>query len=308
MIKKLKSKGNLHSEKIKYLPSHLTSYLGGMFFIAIISSINFQADKLITSSMFDLNIFGFYNLASSLSQIPVILAMPLMLFVFPLFSKFANHKSESSNDSLNVTFIKSYYLINIVSSGVAVVIFLYADEILILWTKNIIPISILHDIVFDLKMLIIGSFFLAIQFPLYYLLLSKGKTKYTIIQGIVQIGIGVPLLYFCSKNFGIKGVPISWVFINLLSLLYLMIIVFRRYIVLPFGKFQLKTFVIPLASITFVNIIFYYIFLLNGSFFLLFATTGFILSIIFSIVCINYFNNMPILSVKHFYNFPNDEM
>jgi len=307
MIRKLKNKGDIYAERIEYLPKHLTNYLSGMIFIAIISSINFQADKLITSSIFELNIFGFYNLASSLSQIPVILAIPLMLFVFPLFSKFANRNSISSEIDLNETFIKAYYLINIVSVGVVAIIFLYAEEILVLWTKNLIPVSILNDIVFDLKMLIVGSFFLSIQFPLYYLLLSKGKTKYTIIQGIVQICLGLPMLYFCSKTYGLRGVPLSWVFINLLSLVYLLIIVFKKYITIPFGRFQLKTFIVPLGSITIVNSLFYAIFNLAGDFFLLFAITGFILSIIFCVVCINYFNRMPILSVKQFYNFPNDE-
>lgn len=41
------------------LPLHITKYIGGMIFIAIISAINIQADKLITSSMFDLSTFGF---------------------------------------------------------------------------------------------------------------------------------------------------------------------------------------------------------------------------------------------------------
>lgn len=304
-IKDLKKQGFVHSEKMIKLPKHILDYLGGMVFIAIISSINFQSDKLITSSIFTLDIFGFYNLASSLSQIPVILATPLMLFVFPLFSKFANETDNSTEHYLEDTFSKAYCLISMISTGVSILIFLYAKEILLLWTKNVIPYTILNDIVFDLKMLIIGSFFLALQFPLYYLLISKGKTKYTIIQGVLQLCIGLPLLYFSSKNFGLKGVPFSWVFINFFSFIYLLIIVFKKkYIALSYTLFQYKTLMIPLISIVAVNVLFYILFLIKGEFFLFFAILGSLASVLCSIICINFSNDRSLLSIKHFYNFP----
>lgn len=66
--------------------------------------------------------------------------------------------------------------------------------------KKSIPDYLLNTIAFDAKILILGSLFLALQFPLYYLLLSKGKTKYTIYQGVIQLFIGLPLLFFFQTN------------------------------------------------------------------------------------------------------------
>jgi O-antigen/teichoic acid export membrane protein len=64
-----------------------------------------------------------------LAQVPVILASPLALFVFPLFSRFADNEE----NKLNVSFIKVYFLLNLVFSATFLIV-LYAKEILVLWT------------------------------------------------------------------------------------------------------------------------------------------------------------------------------
>jgi O-antigen/teichoic acid export membrane protein len=40
--------------------------------IALISSVNSQADKIIASSFFSLKTFGYYNIASMLAQVPIL--------------------------------------------------------------------------------------------------------------------------------------------------------------------------------------------------------------------------------------------
>lgn len=308
VICQLKSaaKGKSLTQEFTKLPKHITKYIGGMIFIAIISAINIQADKLVTSSMFDLATFGFYNIASSLAQLPIVFAAPLIAFAFPLYSKFSDTSIVAYRNKNLLIFNKIFYLINIIVVIMSVIVFLYAEEILLLWTKDAIPQSIFPAIVFDVKILILGSFFLALQFPLYYLLLSKGKTKYTIYQGVTQVVLGVPLLYLCSKTYGMYGIPIPWLVINLLAFIYLFIIVNKNYLKFLTPYFYKQVFLTPIIISVLVNVIVYFFYINFAVTFIPFILFASVFSFLISIICYNFFQKNTLLSYKHFYNFPND--
>lgn len=288
------------TNNLNKIPKHILVYIGGMFLIALISSVNSQADKIIASSFFSLKTFGYYNIASMLAQVPVILASPLALFVFPLFSRFA----ENEENKLNISFIKVYFLLNILVFSATFLIVLYAKEILVLWTGNAISASMFPSIIIVVRLLVIGSLFLALQFPLYYLLLSKGKTKYNITQGVLQVLFGLPLLYACAKFYGIQAMGVPWIVINLSSLLYLSVIVLKDYIFLNFRVLFFNYFFMPLAISFFFCGILYLVYLISGGlFFVFFVLSGFS-SIIFSILYINFYEKRKLTNIAELYNFP----
>jgi O-antigen/teichoic acid export membrane protein len=299
-IKLLKKDNPILVNILRKIPKHILTYIGGMFLIAVISSVNSQADKIIASSFFSLKMFGYYNVASLLAQIPVILASPLALFIFPIFTRFHNNE----NNKLNISLIKIYTILNLLVFSSTFLIALYAKEILMLWTGNTISTKMLPSIVLVVRFLVLGSLFLALQFPLYYLLLSKGKTKYNITQGVVQILIGLPLLYICAKYYGLESIAIPWVIINLSSLLYLSFIVFRYYISLNFRVFFFNYFFMPSIISMFFCILLYLLYINMGvSFFMFFILSGF-LSIIFSVFYINRFENRKFTDLKDLCAFP----
>ena len=288
------------------LPKHIAKYIGGMIFIAIISSINIQADKLVTSSMFDLGTFGFYNIASSLAQIPVILIAPLIAFAFPLFSKFSNPIPKENGHKNLVVFNKIFYLTNLIAIVFTVGIFFYSKEILLLWTKSAIPTSIFPAIAFDVKILILGSFFLALQFPLYYLLLSKGKTKYTIFQGTIQVLVGIPLLYYCSKKFGLFGIPIPWLLINISAFVYLFIIVQKKFLDFANVHFYTRILLPPLIITLLFNFLVYSCYQKIQFGFIAFIAFSASISLIISVLYFNKQSKINVFSFKHLYSFPHE--
>lgn len=98
---------------------------------------------------------------------------------------------------------------------------------------------------------------MALQFPLYYLLLSKGKTKYTIYQGVIQLFIGLPLLFFFSNKYGLRGVPIPWLLINFASLVYLFYIVSKFYLKFNTHSFYKNILIGPIFITVVINSIIY---------------------------------------------------
>jgi O-antigen/teichoic acid export membrane protein len=283
------------------IPSHILKYIGGMTLIAIISSVNSQADKIITSSFFSLKIFGYYNIASVISQMPVIVGSPLAMFIFPIFSKF----SEQVNyDKLVISFKKISFLLNIIIIPSTFILILYTSEIINLWTGNTIDYVILPKLLLVIKFLALGSLFLAMQFPLFYLLLSKGKTMYTVIQGIFQIILGLPLLYFCVKYFDLESIGFPWILINLGSLIYLTIIVFKKYIIINYWLFFKKIIIIPILISVIITVFFYYLYLKVGVCFYLFATFSGILAFLSNIFYSNYKNKLKLSNISNLYDFP----
>src|SRR5690606_24451714 len=65
----------------------LWKYLGGMTLIAVLSSLTIQSDKLAASKLLNLADFGYYSLASTLSQLNVIIVAPIGLAIFTLLVK-----------------------------------------------------------------------------------------------------------------------------------------------------------------------------------------------------------------------------
>ena len=284
-IKELRKQEIFLRNILSSIPKHILKYISGMIVIAIISAVNTQADKIITSSFFSLKIFGYYNIVSILSQVAVILASPLTLFVFPLFSKFSFQKSDS--EKLNICFEKISYLLHLIIFPASILMFLYAGEIIKLWTGKAIEVEMLPDLIVVLRFLTIGSLFLAMQFPIFYLFLSKGKTKYTIYQGLIQIFFGLPLLYLCASHYGLTGIGIPWVLINLGSLVYLYCVCFTRYLSIKQKFYFIHILIIPFIITISINGIMHIFFRSTNLSFYYFFIFGGIFSIVVRIFIIN---------------------
>ena len=185
-----------------------SKYALGMMGIAFISAINIQIDKLVTSKYLTMELFGYYSIASTLSQLPILIVMPIVVAVFPLFSL-----SVSQNDTKSIikNFHKYSFLIIAIAAPVAFCIALYSIPLITLWTGK--P-EIAHTINYVVKMLIIGGLFLCMQLTPFYLALANGFTKINLYSGIAGLIIIIPLMIYSIDHYGMIGATIPWVFIN----------------------------------------------------------------------------------------------
>lgn len=283
----------------KKIPENILKYIGGMVFIAIISAVNIQADKIITSSIFPLKTFGYYNLASLISQIPVILGTPLVMFAFPLFSKFSSDQKNTA-----IAFDKISFLLSIIIFPISFLIIFFPEEILKLWNGKNIENEMFVPLAGVTRLLITGSLFLALQLPLFYILLSKGKTKYTICQGVIQVILGIPLLYFCAKTYGLEAVPFPWILINFGSYVFLLFIIFKNFIKINFLYYFKKTFIVPFFISLSISFLFYQLHkMIHVNIIIYLALIGSV-SLLMNVIIDNILNKRHFKEYKHLYNFP----
>lgn len=297
------NKQQLHFISLKKpLPDRILKYIAGMTVVAIISSINSQSDKLVISYFFPLKVFGYYSMVSALAQIPVLVTVPLASFVFPILSKFAV-KEQDKITFLSV-FQKFSFLLNLVIIPLSIVVCFFSLELLLVWAKNAIEVNLYHDLSLLLVSLIIGSLFLAIQFPFYYVLLAKSRTKYTVYQGIIQISIGVPLLVLCAKYYGLKFVGIPWIIINCFAFFYLGYICIKKFLHINFFKY-IKNYLVPNLAISLIfSYLGYSLYTITHWHFLIFLILSLMLSFVSILLWDNYLCKRGIFSYHHLYDFP----
>jgi O-antigen/teichoic acid export membrane protein len=303
IIKKLEEPNGKLNIIIKKIPKHILSYIINVTFIAILTSLNGYADKLIASSLFTLSVFGFYNIASTISQFPLYVSSPLVLFVFPSIARLYHEKKIFR---LNHLIFKIYVLLIIVTLPIVFTVISFNKEIMGIWTGKILDGEAANSYGTLIKFLVSGYFFTAMQLPLYYILLASDRTRFSVIQSIVQILVGVPLLYISAKFYGITYIGAVWFFLSFFSFLSIFIYSVRKNVLVIRNKrifFQL--ILLPLL----VNILIYgSVFSLNlidsVGFFVL-APFIFCLSIVISVICNNYQNHTKLLSLTNILRFYN---
>jgi len=262
------------------VPKEIWKYIGGMFFISVLNAVNIQLDKIVTSKLFALEKFGYYSLMSLLAQIPLLIATPIVLAIFPSFNQKISDKRKFE---LKELFLNYSILISTLIFPVCFVTVLYGSDIFtFIFRKEILSPSLLVAIRFGLGFMISANTFLALQQILFYFLLAEGKTRYSIIQGVVQIALMVPGLFIFIRWYDLAGVGIPLFFINLIGFCFLLIVVTRRFLTQSVWPYLAKVLLIPMCTAAGASV---FVYILSKA--TVYANNGVLLAVItFLLSCI----------------------
>jgi O-antigen/teichoic acid export membrane protein len=226
----------------KQLLSNIWRFAVGMMGIAFISAINIQIDKLVTSKILDLKSFGYYSLAATISQIPLLVATPIIIAIFPVFSKFV---STNNIKEKIIYFHKFAFVITMISAPIVASIFLYSIPLVTFWTGDLIIANAVNDTV---KILVIGGFFLCLQLIPYYVSLANGHTRTNIMLGFFGLFVIIPLIIFSVGKYGMIGASFPWILMNLVSLAIMSTILIHKFLPNQFSKWLLHDVLMPSAT------------------------------------------------------------
>ncbi|HCK04273.1 MAG TPA: hypothetical protein DHV86_05880, partial [Methylophilaceae bacterium] len=181
-----KSKFSIHSIiKIK-------SYLGGMFVITILSVMVSQIDKIILSKILTLESFAYYMLAFTVALSLSRISTPIIQVYWAQFS--SSIKDNQINE-LKEKFSQCFELLCNTILPFAVVIFIFSEPLLLLWTND-------HNLTLNtstlLTILILATSFSSLALPALTVLYVKGGyLGYVIkVNFFCFIFIGLSLLIF----------------------------------------------------------------------------------------------------------------
>ncbi|MEG1414914.1 MAG: hypothetical protein RSC35_07115 [Mucinivorans sp.] len=199
-------------------------YTVGMMALAIVYAANTQIDKLTVGSLLPLSDFGYYFMASSVSQVSLLLATPIGMAIFPELSRLV---SVSDKDRISELFKRFSYIIATIVSIVVFVLFAYCYDYIAIWQHDA---QIAAYITPATRVLLIGFLFMGLQLMPYYLALANGYTRINVVLGLCSIGFIIPSMDYFVTHYGFIGASYPWLMINSVIALILAAVVIRKFL------------------------------------------------------------------------------
>ncbi len=217
------------------------AFAGGMLWVAIVAGINTQLDKLLVSKLFSLTEFGYYTLASALAQVPAALATPIAVAFYPLVTA---HVANNDRDQERLAFETYGQWIALIGALGAFGIALFAPEILALWLQD----PDLPPMVAEISaVLAIGSLFLCLSTPSYYVMLAHGQSGLIALLVTGALLLSVPLTVVAVEMYGLLGAAFPWVITTLTNFIVVGIFVTRRHLAPSYFSSIIRTLLFPLV-------------------------------------------------------------
>lgn len=192
-----------------YQLKKIWKFATGMLIISLVTFFLGQIDKIIVSKLVLLEFVGYYNLAFMMANGISQVIAPMYPIIFP---KFATLESENNQKELILLYHKSCRWISIIIFPIGITLILFAKEILILWTNNLVLTNNTAPI---LRVATAGTICNSMMWIPYWYLLAKGITKFTIYQNVIASLILVPLLFFWVGKYGALGASFVWLAVNI---------------------------------------------------------------------------------------------
>jgi len=197
-------------------------YSIGMAIISFNSIILMQIDKITISKMLSLETLGYYSLASTLAQAPLLLSAPISVAVFPHLTQLMAAGKERELASV---YHRANQLIAAIVFPIGLTLVVFSRELLLLWTQSSQTADNIHLVA---SLLIVGSVAFAVQAIPFRLALAAVCTRLLIYLGFCTIVIIVPLLIFLIQRYGMVGAGISWIALNCAVVLVFIFLLHRR--------------------------------------------------------------------------------
>jgi O-antigen/teichoic acid export membrane protein len=205
-------------------------FAAGMTGISVLATILMQLDKVILSRMLSLELFGYYTLAS-------VVAMTLYRFSGPVFSatypRLTNLVALGAAEEITRLYHDAAQFVSVAVFPAAVVVALFSEEILLLWTRSPVTVKHTHLLV---TVLIAGTAINGILNIPYALQLAYGWTRLAFLGNLVSVLLLAPLVIALTKRYGALGAASVWVILNVGYILVSIPILHRRF--LPAEKWR----------------------------------------------------------------------
>lgn len=205
-------------------------FAAGMTGISVLATILMQMDKVILSRMLSLEMFGYYTLAS-------VVAMTLYRFSGPVFSatypRLTNLVALGATEEIKGLYHDAAQFVSVTVFPAAVVVALFSEEILLLWTRSPVTVGNTHLLV---SVLVAGTAINGILNIPYALQLAYGWTRLAFLGNLVSVLLLAPLIIALTKRYGALGAASVWVILNVGYILVSIPILHRRF--LPAEKWR----------------------------------------------------------------------
>jgi O-antigen/teichoic acid export membrane protein len=183
-------------------------FAAGVMLITLLAVLLTQVDKILLSRLLPLKIFAFYALAGVLTNALYMLTSPISAAFYPQFTELITRHDVVA---LRRTYHQAAQLTAVVVGGAAVVLIIFADSVLRLWTAN--P-QLTMQVTPLLKVLALGTLVNALMGIPYQMQLAHGWTALTVKINVVAVLLLIPAIFYAVPLYGAIGAAWIWVLLN----------------------------------------------------------------------------------------------
>lgn len=184
------------------------SFTGGLAGITTLGVILTQMDKVVLSRLLSLDEFGYYIVAGIAASCLQLFITPIFTAVFPRFSGLLMQKDSSGIQRL---YHESTQLMAVLVIPTAVVLALYAPQVLALWTGDSVVANQAAPVA---RLLIAGTAINGLMNLPYALQLAHSWTSLGLKFSLVKVMIFLPLLIWMAESYGALGGAATWAAMN----------------------------------------------------------------------------------------------
>lgn len=184
-------------------------FSAGLAGISIVSLVLTQTDKVVLSRMLTLEMFGYYTLAVTVAGALYNFYGPIYSAVFPRFCQLIR---VSDNSELKALYHKSCQLLSVMVLPAAIVICMFSQYIMLLWTRNSL---IATSTQYLISILVIGTALNGLMQIPAGLMYADGWTKLLFYADLVAIVLLIPMMILLVMHYGAVGAAVSWLVLNL---------------------------------------------------------------------------------------------
>lgn len=240
-----RSRGKFKKEILKRIRPFATGVAG----LAVLGIIVSQLDKVILTRMLDLESYGYYVVAISLSTMAV--TAVAASFTQTLFPKFSQLIGSQEDGKLSDLYHDSSQFLAVLIIPTVLMMTVFSYEILLIWTNDA---SIAEGTYQLLSLCALGSGLQAMVYLAHSLQLAHGWTRLSLFLNLFAIIIIVPMMILGIYHFGAIGGAAGWLTMTLLFFAGEAIFMHRRLLVGERVKWIGKSVLAPGVSILLVTV------------------------------------------------------
>jgi O-antigen/teichoic acid export membrane protein len=217
-------------------------FAGGMLGITLLSLMLTQVDKVLLSKLLSLKEYGYYTLAATVAWVLYLVITPITQAFYPRLCEL-----HVRNDQLGLieAYHKGAQMVSVFGGSVAIVIIVFAETFLRLWTQD--P-ELAKRTANLLSLLMLGNLLNGLMWIPYQTQLALGWTGLAVRINIVAVAVIVPAILWVTPRFGAEGAAWIWVSLNAAYVFVGMHFMYRRILVTEKWRWYKQDVLIPLLA------------------------------------------------------------
>lgn len=219
-------------------------FAGGMLGITFLALLLTQVDKILLSKLLTLSEYGYYALAAVVAGALYMLIGPITQAWYP---RLCELHARADSAALADTYHKGAQLVTVIAGSAAIVVMLFSETLLRLWTQDADLAARTAPLV---SLLTLGNLLNGLMWIPYQTQLAHGWTGLAVRINIVAVVVLVPALFWVVPHYGTVGAAWVWVSLNASYVFIGIHFMYRRILGAEKWRWYRQDVAMPLAAAT----------------------------------------------------------